>query len=114
MTTITHGAYSDARLRSKARGHKRRFLQRLGVRAASLDAITREKLNHWARGQAQLDLFDATGERGSRNYWTAYNGVTRALHALEARVKEAGLDKSVSADDVLRAHLETRYGENRS
>lgn len=87
-----HGAYSHTRIRAKARSHKRRFLERIGVRATQLDAITREKLNHWARGQAQLDLFDATGEAGTRNYWTAFNGVTRALRDLETRVHAVGLD----------------------
>ena len=111
MTTETHGAYSESRIRAKARAHRRRFLRHLGVRASDLDAITAAKLSHWARGQAQLDLFDATGERGSRNYWTAYNGITRALRDLERRVQELGLDRSGEGrnGDALRAHIEKHY-----
>lgn len=110
-----HGAYSESQIKAKARAHQRRFLRQLGVRASDLDAITSAKLAHWARGQAQLDLFDATGERGSRNYWTAYNGITRTLRELESRVKELGLDRTAPASAAqLAAHIAGRYGNGGS
>lgn len=106
-----HGAYSEARIRAKARAHRRRFYAGIGVHARNVDLITKELVRHWARGQAQLDLFDASGERGSRNYWTAYNGVSRVLARLEERVRELDLDKSAGrGGSPLERHLATKYG----
>ena len=110
---LVHGAYSEGRIRAKARAHRRRFYAGLGVHARDLDLITRELVRHWARGQAQLDLFDASGERGTRNYWTAYNASTRVLRRLEERVRELGLDVDARRNGTraLEAHLRERYGD---
>lgn len=112
-STITpSGAYSPVRIRAKARSQRRRFLQRLGVQAADLDACTRERLLAWSIGAAQVDLFVAAGETGSRNFWTGYNSTHRALRELEQRVKDLGLDRSApgSTAEQLAAHLAGRYG----
>jgi len=103
---LKHGAYSEAQIAAKARSHRRRFLRRAGLRAADLDAVAYELLRHWARGQGQLDLFDASGERGSRNYWTAYNGVSRVLRQLELRIKATAGDD----DDPVRRYVEAVHG----
>jgi hypothetical protein len=105
---VRHGGFSEARIRAKARAHRRRFLRHLGARASDLDAIARARLDHWARGQAQLDLFDSTGERGTRNYWTAFNGVTRVLRDLEQCL--VTLDRAPARGRVVRAGLIERYG----
>ncbi len=91
---LKSGAHSPAQIRAKARAHKRRFLRHAALRASDLDAIGRARLDLCARGQAQLDLFDATGERGTRNYWTAFNAVTRALRDLEQSVTALGLGRN--------------------
>lgn len=108
---LRHGGYSADQIRAKARAHKRRFLRQAGLKASHLDAVSRARLDHLARGQAQLDLFDATGERGTRNYWTAFNAVTRALRDLEqslrglgvGRDNGTGLDALVAAGRAIRA-----------
>jgi len=65
----------------------------------------REGLRGWLTGP-QLDLFDASGERGSRNYWTAYNGVSRVLRQLELRIKATAGDD----DDPVRRYVEAVHG----
>jgi len=109
MTTTVHGAYSPRRIRAKARSQRRRFLLRLGVRAADLDACTRERLLAWSIAAAQVDLFVAAGEVGSRNFWTGFNSAHRCLRELEARVRELGLDRTApSSTAALEAHLARR------
>lgn len=111
MTTTTHGAYTPVRIRAKARSQRRRFLSRLGVQATDLDACTRERLLAWSIAAAQVDLFVAAGEVGSRNFWTGFNSAHRSLRELEQRVKDLGLDRSAPASGAqLDAHLERRYG----
>lgn len=109
---LVHGAYSEGRIRAKARSHRRRFYAGLGVHARDCDLITRELVRHWARGQAQLDLFDASGERGTRNYWTAYNATTRVLVRLQDRVRELGLDVDSRRNGTrrLEEHVREHYG----
>lgn len=99
--------------RAKARSHRRRLLRRLGVKAPSLDSITRERLNHWARGQAALDEFEARGESGSRDWVAAFNSVTRSLGALEERLRAAGLDANTNGRSALDDHLRENYGDGR-
>ena len=112
QASLKHGAYAVRQISRKAQNHARRVRRHLGIRAGDLDALTHERLRHWARGQAQLDLFDATGERGTRNYWTAFNAVTRAWRELEARLRELGLDPAGKREESLGDYLERTFGAN--
>lgn len=113
LNASTHGGYSQSRIRAVARAHKRRFLRHLGVRASDLDAVTRLQLDHYCRGCARLDLFDAVDAPTNGRYWVAFNACTRAMKDLEARIKELGLDRQAPATAAqLAAHVEGRYGGN--
>lgn len=104
-----HGAYSAARIKAKAAAHRRRFLRHAGLKVADLDGIAAAHLHHWARGMAQLDLFDEAGI-ARRDYWVAHNATRRALDALERRLKELGLDRGRTKGRALHEHLQRAYG----
>lgn len=108
----THGAYSVRLTAARARAHRRRFLRHAGLRASDLDAIARAYLEQWAHGRARMDAFDS-GERESKNYWTAFNSTHRALKSLEARMRELGLAQGravVQPGAKLERYLDNAYG----
>jgi hypothetical protein len=61
----THGARSEALVRSTATAQKRRLLRQVGLRVSDLDGIGLAYLDGWARAQAKVELMDA---------WSAEHG----------------------------------------
>ena len=109
VSRLTHGANSPRQISARARNVKRRFLRKAGLKAADLDAIAMEYLNHFARGSACLDLREAAEADASKDYWTAFNSTTRALDRLDARLRRLGLDRTdPDPFERLAAHLEAK------
>jgi hypothetical protein len=92
---VTHGANSPARIKAKARAHRRRFLRRAGLKAALLDAVAAAYLDGWARALAKVDLFDSDESRAGelREYFAALNAARLWMGKLEARLAAVGLDR---------------------
>jgi hypothetical protein len=105
---LKHGGYSDRLIRAKARGHKRRVLRSLRIKASDLDPLANEALNIYAQGRAKLDLVNAADpERSDKFYWWAYNATGRAWERFERRLRELGLDRGSREEtlaDVLAAY----------
>ena len=82
----------NERIKARARGNRRAFLRRAGLRACDLDAVTLSMLDVYARGKAQLDLRDEAQAGAGKDYWVSFNAVRRALDSLARRLHDLGLD----------------------
>jgi len=113
---VKHGATSDDRIRPLARGHRRRVLRQLGLRAGDLDPLGRGYLDAYVRLVAKIDLLDAfyeehgflkpSGEpqESTRFYVSLANSARLALARLEGHLRE----RKVDPNEELRRYLAER------
>lgn len=101
---------SDAHdpLKAKARAYRRSFARRARLRLDDLDALTSERLAHFARCKAALTVLDPDDD--PERYLRAQNATSRALLALETRLGAVGLDAGgADPEAALRRHVAENY-----
>ena len=98
---VTHGARSEALVRSTATAQKRRLLRQVGLRVSDLDGIGLAYLDAWARAQAKVELMDAwSAEHG----WLTPEGNPPPF----VLVYFAAVNSARLAIDKFSAHMRTR------
>jgi hypothetical protein len=98
---MTHGARSDALVRSTATAQKRRLLRQIGLRVSELDGVGIAYLDGWARAAAKVEMMDRwTDAHG----WLTPEGVPPPF----TLVYFAALNSARLAIDKFAAHMRTR------
>src|SRR5207244_9131861 len=96
--------------RTRAEVHRKRLARQGGFTLRGLDSITRERVQVWSVALAGWEEIDSAED--GELFVRGVNAVTRALAAVEARLRDVGLDAAGSGRGAgaLDRHIRERYG----